>query len=283
MRFPPSVFPLWKPPFPPTPRLRRVSGRCAACDLIPPLLCGPHQRGKTAGGQRTAALWKTAQNRQGVAGFSQRRFPRRPTPCTVASLWCRAAGARRRPLHPAPSRSALVRGRLANPCATALSGPGALVGSCTARRASHVPAPSMSASPARAGGPSRPGSPMMLRCREAPSRYTPQGVVIGTRLPSGRARPRRALRARARPFTLPPIAVTARAGRRARAAPAPGSRVGVEPLRLQPGLEGAASETVLDHKRHARIASRNRSRHNLRRAAPRCRRVVPPRNSFRPI
>jgi len=36
--------------------LRRVSGRKAASDLIPPFQSGPHQRGKTAGGQRTAAL-----------------------------------------------------------------------------------------------------------------------------------------------------------------------------------------------------------------------------------
>jgi len=39
MRFPPSVFPLWKPPF-----------------QIPPFQSGLHQRGQTAGGKRTAAF-----------------------------------------------------------------------------------------------------------------------------------------------------------------------------------------------------------------------------------
>ena len=61
LRFPPSVFPLWKPPF-----------------QIPPLKADSTKGGKPQGATARRPFWKTAQNRRGVGGFSQRRF--RPPP-----------------------------------------------------------------------------------------------------------------------------------------------------------------------------------------------------------
>ena len=73
LRFPPSVFPLWKPPF-----------------QIPPFR-GLHQRGQTAGGNRTAAFMEN-----GAKPPRSRRFS--SAPFSAAAL--RVAPPRRRLINP---------------------------------------------------------------------------------------------------------------------------------------------------------------------------------------
>ena len=57
LRFPPSVFPLWEPPF-----------------QIPPFQADSTKGGKPQGATARRPSWKTAQNRRRVGGFLQRRF-----------------------------------------------------------------------------------------------------------------------------------------------------------------------------------------------------------------
>jgi len=72
MRFPPSVFPLWKPPFPST-----SSGSPLEDSLRPdsPFSKADSTKGgKPQGANARRPFWKTAQNRRRVGGFFQRRF-----------------------------------------------------------------------------------------------------------------------------------------------------------------------------------------------------------------